>query len=85
MCSSTTPGEACGESSTFKDELAMIQLNAASVVAVTKLFTWWEGVVGRSLITASEASLAPIALMSIYQSLRLLVRAKPARRVEVPQ
>jgi short-subunit dehydrogenase len=52
----------------LKDELAMIQLNAASVVALTKLFAvdMVKRGEGKILFTASEASLAPIALMSIY-------------------
>jgi short-subunit dehydrogenase len=59
----------------LKDELAMIQLNAASVVALTKMFA--AGMVkrgsGKILITASEASLAPIAFMSIYAATKAFV------------
>jgi len=59
----------------LKDELAMIQLNAASVVALTKMFL--PGMVkrgsGKILITASEASLAPIALMSIYAATKAFI------------
>ena len=59
----------------LKDELAMIQLNAASVVALTKMFA--AGMVkrgsGKILVTASEASLAPIALMSIYAATKAFV------------
>jgi uncharacterized protein len=49
-------------------ELKMIQLNAASVVAVTKLFArdMVERGAGKILITASEASLAPSALLTVY-------------------
>jgi short-subunit dehydrogenase len=57
------------------DELAMIQLNAASLVAVTKMFVSDMLKRGGSkiLITASEASLAPIALMSIYAATKAFV------------
>lgn len=59
----------------LKDELAMIQLNAASVVSVTKLFVadMLRRGRGKILITASEASLAPIALMSIYAATKAFV------------
>jgi uncharacterized protein len=59
----------------LKDELAMIQLNAASVVALTKLFArdMVKRGKGKILITASEASLAPVALMSIYAATKAFV------------
>jgi uncharacterized protein len=59
----------------LNDELAMIQLNAASVVALTKLFVadMVRRHSGKILITASEASLAPIALMSIYAATKAFV------------
>jgi uncharacterized protein len=59
----------------LNDELAMIQLNAASVVAVTKMFVadMVSRGSGKVLITASEASLAPIALMSIYAATKAFV------------
>jgi uncharacterized protein len=59
----------------LNDELAMIQLNAASVVAVTKMFVadMVRHGSGKILITASEASLAPIALMSIYAATKAFV------------
>lgn len=59
----------------LNDELAMIQLNAASVVAVTKIFVadMVRHGSGKILITASEASLAPIALMSIYAATKAFV------------
>jgi short-subunit dehydrogenase len=53
----------------------MMQLNNASVVALTKLFV--RDMVsrgeGKVLFTASEASLAPIALMSIYAATKAFV------------
>jgi short-subunit dehydrogenase len=57
------------------DELAMIQLNAASVVALTKMFAadMVKRGTGKILITGSEASLAPIALMSIYAATKAFV------------
>ena len=59
----------------LKEELAMIQLNAASVVAVTKMFVgdMVRRGSGKILITASEASLAPTALMSIYAATKAFV------------
>jgi uncharacterized protein len=49
-------------------ELAIIQVNIASVVAVTKLFV--NDMVrrgqGRILITASEAAIAPTSLLAVY-------------------
>jgi uncharacterized protein len=56
-------------------ELAMIQLNAASVVALTKMFAadMVKRGTGKILITGSEASLAPIALMSIYAATKAFV------------
>jgi short-subunit dehydrogenase len=59
----------------LKNELAMMQLNNVSVVILTKLFV--RDMVGRGegkvLFTASEASLAPIALMSIYAASKAFV------------
>jgi short-subunit dehydrogenase len=57
------------------EELAMIQLNAASVVALTKLFVadMVKRRSGKILFTASEASLAPIANMSIYAATKAFV------------
>jgi uncharacterized protein len=59
----------------LKDELAMIQLNAASVVALTKLFgaDMVKRGEGKILFTASEASLSPVALMSIYAATKAFV------------
>jgi short-subunit dehydrogenase len=59
----------------LKEELEIIQLNAASVVAVTKLFVadMLKRRRGKILITASEASLAPIALMSVYAATKAFV------------
>jgi uncharacterized protein len=49
-------------------ELKMIQINVASVVALTKLVSrdMVERGSGKILITASEASLAPTALLTVY-------------------
>jgi short-subunit dehydrogenase len=57
------------------DELAMIQLNVASVVALTKLFVpdMVRRGSGRILFTASEASLAPLACMSVYAATKAFV------------
>jgi uncharacterized protein len=59
----------------LKNELAMMQLNNVSVVILTKLFV--RDMVsrgeGKVLFTASEASLAPIALMSIYAASKAFV------------
>jgi uncharacterized protein len=59
----------------LKDELSMIQLNAASVVALTKLFAadMVKRGEGKILFTASEASLAPVALMSIYAATKAFI------------
>jgi short-subunit dehydrogenase len=59
----------------LKDELAMMQLNTASVVALTKLFVadMVKRGEGKLLFTASEASLAPVALMSIYAATKAFV------------
>jgi len=59
----------------LNDELAMIQLNVASHVALTKMFLadMLERGKGKILITASEASLAPIAGMSIYGATKAFV------------
>jgi len=59
----------------LSDELAMIQLNVSSVVAVTKLFVadMVRRREGKILFTASEASLAPIALMSVYAATKAFV------------
>ena len=59
----------------LNEEQAIIQLNVLSVVALTKYFA--PGMAkrrsARFLITASEASLAPIALMSIYAATKAFV------------
>src|SRR5215213_5087013 len=59
----------------LKDELAIIQLNVASVIALTKLFVgdMVRRGSGKILITASEASLVPIALMSVYAATKAFV------------
>ena len=59
----------------LEDELAMIQLNVAGVVALSKLFArdMARRGSGRMLFTASEASLAPIALMSVYAATKAFV------------
>jgi uncharacterized protein len=59
----------------LSDELAMIQLNVSSVVALTKLFVadMAERREGKILFTASEASLAPTALMSVYAATKAFV------------
>jgi short-subunit dehydrogenase len=57
------------------EELAIIQLNVASVIAVTKLFVadMIDRGSGKILVTASEASLSPIALMSVYAATKAFV------------
>jgi short-subunit dehydrogenase len=57
------------------DELAMIQLNTAGVVTLSKLFArdMAKRGSGRILFTASEASLAPIALMTVYAATKAFV------------
>jgi short-subunit dehydrogenase len=53
----------------------MIQLNVASVVAVTKLFVRdmiAEGS-GKILLTSSEAALSPIAYMSVYAATKAFI------------
>jgi short-subunit dehydrogenase len=59
----------------LEDELAIVQLNVASVVALSKLFArdMAKRGSGRILFTASEASLAPIALMSVYAATKAFV------------
>jgi uncharacterized protein len=59
----------------LQEELAIIQLNAASVIAVTKMFVgdMVRRGSGKILITASEASLVPIALMSVYAATKAFV------------
>jgi short-subunit dehydrogenase len=56
-------------------ELAMIQLNAASVVHLTKLFLpeMVERGSGKILITASQASLAPLPLATVYGATKAFV------------
>src|SRR5919107_95559 len=71
----------------LKDELAMIQLNAASVIAVTKLFVgdMVRRGSGKILITASEASLRSDRAderLRRHQGLRVFIRAEPARGAE---
>jgi short-subunit dehydrogenase len=57
------------------DELSMIQLNITSLVALTKLVA--PDMVrrggGRILFTASEASLSPLAMMSVYAATKAFV------------
>jgi short-subunit dehydrogenase len=57
------------------DELSMIQLNISSLVALTKLVApdMRRRGSGRILFTASEASLAPLAMMSVYAATKAFV------------
>jgi short-subunit dehydrogenase len=57
------------------DELEIIQLNTASVVAITKLFlpAMIQRGSGRILITASVASLAPTPLLTVYGATKAFV------------
>jgi short-subunit dehydrogenase len=57
------------------DELEIIQLNTASVVAITKLFlpAMIKRGAGRILITASVASLAPTPLLTVYGATKAFV------------
>jgi short-subunit dehydrogenase len=59
----------------LEDELGMIQLNAAGVVALSKFVArdMAKRGSGRMLFTASEASLTPIALMSVYAATKAFV------------
>jgi short-subunit dehydrogenase len=59
----------------LKDELNMIQLNAASIVALTKLFAadMVKRGEGKIMFTASEASLAPAALLSVYSATKAFI------------
>jgi short-subunit dehydrogenase len=59
----------------LEDELGMIQLNVASVVTLSKFFArdMAKRGSGRMLFTASEASLSPIALMSVYAATKAFV------------
>jgi short-subunit dehydrogenase len=59
----------------LEDELAMIQLNTAGAVALSKFVAgdMAKRGSGRILFTASEASLTPIALMSVYAATKAFV------------
>jgi short-subunit dehydrogenase len=59
----------------LEDELDIIQLNTASVVAITKLFlpAMIKRGSGRILFTASVASLAPTPLLTVYGATKAFV------------
>jgi short-subunit dehydrogenase len=56
-------------------EMAMMQINTASLVALTKRFLprMIERGKGKLLFTASEASLAPIAFMAVYAATKAFI------------